>query len=147
MEVIKSIEEHRQTDTYTNGSPMFYGGMEGYKITTDDQEITLLMSIEQDCCEDPGFFLSEDDFQKFIGAQLFGIELTDTNRSNTVFTYSWSRELDDREYISLDAGDVMFVDIKTSVGTLQFVAYNSHNGYYGHSATVTSKQLTHETTL
>ncbi|MEL3959481.1 hypothetical protein NST17_20225 [Caldifermentibacillus hisashii] len=37
----------------------------------------------------------------------------------------------------------MFVDIITSNGTLQFVAYNEHNGYYGHEAKVISTQIEH----
>ena len=44
-------------------------------------------------------------------------------------------------------GGVMFVNITTSKGVLQFVAYNEHNGYYGHSACVISKQLNHEECL
>ncbi len=35
----------------------------------------------------------------------------------------------------------MFVNLETNVGLLQFVAYNSHNGYYGHDAVLVSKQL------
>jgi hypothetical protein len=39
------------------------------------------------------------------------------------------------------------VNIDTDRGQLQFVAYNEHNGYYGHNAVVVSKQLTHEECL
>jgi len=31
------------------------------------------------------------------------------------------------------ATSTMFINIDTSEGLLQFAAYNSHNGYYGHS--------------
>jgi hypothetical protein len=41
----------------------------------------------------------------------------------------------------------MFVNIDTSRGRLQFVAYNAHNGYYSHEATVSSKQLHYDTSL
>ena len=41
----------------------------------------------------------------------------------------------------------MFVDIVTDRGVLQFVAYNIHNGYYGHEAKVISTQLEHNETL
>jgi tRNA(Ile2) C34 agmatinyltransferase TiaS len=44
-------------------------------------------------------------------------------------------------------GGVMFVNIETNEGTLQFVAYNEHNGYYGHIAKVQSMQLSHEVVL
>ena len=49
--------------------------------------------------------------------------------------------------LSLDEGDTMFVNIETDRGVLQFVAYNSHNGYYGQTAYVLSTQLRHEATL
>ena len=35
----------------------------------------------------------------------------------------------------------MFVNVETDKGLLQFVAYNEHNGYYGHEACVISKHL------
>ena len=40
-------------------------------------------------------------------------------------------------------GGVMFVNLETDMGTLQFVAYNEHNGYYGHEAKVQCTKLTH----
>ncbi len=48
------------------------------------------------------------------------------------------------ELESLESGGAMFVHLETSEGLLQFVAYNSHNGYYGHDAVLVSKQLNHE---
>lgn len=114
---------------------------DGYKIVTDQQEITLLISNGQDCCEDWGYLLTEDEADKYIGAELLGIELTDLNRTNHTFA-DWREEgYDGPNNISLDAGDVMFVDIKTSKGTLQFAAYNGHNGYYGHTVEIVSNQL------
>jgi len=41
----------------------------------------------------------------------------------------------------------MFVDLKTDRGKLQFVAYNEHNGYYGHEAEVICNQLNHSEVL
>lgn len=37
-------------------------------------------------------------------------------------------------------GEAMFINFETSKGTLQFTLYNSHNGYYGHTAKVISKR-------
>ncbi len=119
-EIIRSIEEHETSC------------QEGYRIVTNDQEVLLLIDKFQNCCEDWGYFMSEDDTTKFVGAELRGIEIVDTARD--------TRELPE---LGLDEGEAMFVDIKTNLGTLQFVAYNAHNGYYGHDATVQSKQLTH----
>ena len=53
--------------------------------------------------------------------------------------------IEELEY--LDSGGAMFVNLETSEGLLQFVAYNAHNGYYGHEAVLVSKQLNHEERL
>lgn len=39
----------------------------------------------------------------------------------------------------LDAGSAMFINVETTKGLLQFVAYNEHNGYYGHEVKLVSK--------
>ena len=110
--------------------------MDGYEVITDKQTISLLISNSQSCCEDWGYFMSDDDIKSFIGADLIDISLTDTALNE--------KDLDD---VYLDSGDIMFVDFKTSEGVFQFVAYNGHNGYYGHDACVISKQLNHEENL
>ena len=50
-------------------------------------------------------------------------------------------------YSILDKEEVMFINIETSKGTLQFAVYNCHNGYYGHAVKVISEQLNVETYL
>lgn len=140
METIRSIQEWRGS----NGSWMNVEA--GYQIETTHQVVTLAISDESACCESWGYFLTEDDTRKFIGAELRGVKITETNRSTKTFNdpkASW----DDDGNVHLEDGDVMFVDIETDRGPLQFVAYNSHNGYYGHRARVQSDQLKHEVTL
>lgn len=136
METIKAIQEWQGSD----GSWM--SAEAGYQIETTDQVITLAIDDESCCCESWGYFLTEDDTSKFIGAELRGVKVTETNRSTTTFNANF-----EDGNVNLDAGDVMFVDIETDQGPLQFVAYNSHNGYYGHRARVQSDQLKHEVTL
>ena len=114
-----------------------YYNLEGYKITTNKQVIKLGIDNGQSCCENWGYFMSEDDVQSFVGSILIGIELTDTQLKKV-------EEFDiDNSY----EGDAMFVNLKTNNGLLQFIAYNEHNGYYGHEACVISKQLSHTTIL
>jgi len=117
----------------------------GFQVETTEQVITLAIDDEPSCCESWGYFLTEDDTAKFIGAKLLGLEVTDTNRSTKTFENDFTASDDTNVYI--DDGDVLFVDIRTDRGVLQFVAYNAHNGYYGHTARVSSKQLQHEVTL
>lgn len=109
---------------------------DGYIIKTDKQEIKVGISNGQSCCEDWGEFMSEDDLSTFIGSNLISIYVTD----NALKSY-------DITINDLHDGDVMFVNFETSKGVIQFVAYNIHNGYYGHAAIVRSEQLNITETL
>lgn len=109
---------------------------EGFQIITDKQTIKLGISDGQSCCERSGYFMSEDDFTDFIGANLIELAITDTCLN--------TKKLESEELYS---PELMFVNLNTDKGLLQFVAYNSHNGYYGHSAVVVSEQLNHEEVL
>ena len=71
--------------------------------------------------------------------ELRGVSVTDVERNKEKLR----AELDGEMY----EGGVMFVDIETDRGVLQFVAYNEHNGYYGHEARVSSTQVTHKEIL
>ena len=102
---------------------------DGFILVTDQQTIRVGISNTTSCCEKWGYFFTNDDVLEFIGAELLDVKLV-------------------RKCLSVDKapkiyeGDVMFVNFETSKGTLQFAAYNEHNGYYGHDAVVISKQLT-----
>ena len=139
-ETITSIEQFDNDtietgETFSDGTPWGIS-IAGFKVKTTGQEIVLGIDNQQDCCEDWGYFLTEDETEKFVGAELLGVEITDPDLSH--------RKLPD---YGLDEGEAMFVNVKTSRGTLQFVAYNAHNGYYGHRAVVKSTQLNHEVVL
>ncbi len=110
------------------------GGMDGYKVTTDKQEILVLISNDQSCCENWGYFSSHDEEKDFVGAMLTGISLVD----NALDVKKFNETLD----YGLDEGDVQFVNFETDKGTLQLAVYNSHNGYYGHSILIKSNQVT-----
>jgi hypothetical protein len=106
---------------------------DGFEIVTDKQTIQVGISSEQCCCESFGCLITNDDIKDFIGSKIRAISLTDTALNN--------KKIEELEY--LDAGNAMFINIETSNGLLQFVAYNAHNGYYGHEAVLLSKQLNH----
>ena len=110
---------------------------EGYDIVTDKQTIVCGISQGQSCCENYGSFMSLDKFDEFIGAELYNVRIVDDQLNTT-----------DYENLSLDSYcATMFVNFETSKGTLQFTAYNSHNGYYGHQAWVRSEQIEEECIL
>ena len=113
-----------------------YAGYDGFEVETTVQKIKLLIDNSQDCCESWGHFWMNDKPEDFIGAELLGVEVVDAALD--------THKMDD---LSLDEGETMFVNLRTSVGVLQFTAYNSHNGYYGHMAEVSCEQLKYETCL
>lgn len=132
---------------YRGERPGGYGVEAGFQVVTTEQVITLAIDDESSCCEEWGYFLSEDDFAKFIGAELRGVSITDTNLTSREFLRGYSGHAKTKAPIYLDEGDTLFVNLATDRGTLQFAAYNSHNGYYGHEARVSSAQLKHEVHL
>lgn len=127
MEKILRIEE----GSFKN-EDRWPSSFDGFIITTDKQAIKMGISDGQSCCENWGYLMSEDDLEQFQGAKLLKIEVTDTDKNKA--------ELKE-EYEYTDEGGVMFIDIVTDKGVLQFTAYNCHNGYYGHEAVVISSHL------
>lgn len=129
LEIVETGFEHSTVE-----NSYYSQNMDGFRIVTDKQEILLGINGSQSCCESFGYFMTNDNIEDFIGATIREIRLTNTLLEVENF---------DKEY----SGEVMFVNIETSRGTLQFVAYNDHNGYYGHDAVVVSNQLKHEECL
>lgn len=137
-EIISKIEEVENITFDGHDYPAF----DGFKITTDKQEIMVLISNGQSCCENWGYlsaFENNKEREDFLGAKLLKIEIVDTALNKK----EWNSKF---EY-GLDDGDVMFVNFETSKGVFQLTAYNSHNGYYGHEARLISNQLKKEVSL
>lgn len=110
---------------------------DGFQIITDLQTIQIGISNEKACCERFGCIITNDETKEFIGAELKSLAIVDTSLNN--------KNIEELEY--LESGGAMFVNLETSEGLLQFVAYNAHKGYYGHEAVLVSKQLNHEEDL
>jgi len=128
IETIKNITEFENGDN------------SGYKITTSNQIIELSIDNYQRCCEDWGYFISNDEIKSFINSNVLSIIIVDDELNTHIF----NKNMED---IYMEECSTMFVNIETNNGTLQFVAYNSHNGYYSHKATLISTQLKYETDL
>lgn len=103
-------------------------GMDGYKVTTDEHTLQVLIDNGQSCCETWGYFASEDDLASFVGAELREVNLTDIALKK--------EKVEASDYYGGDDGGIQFVDFVTSQGTFQLAVYNSHNGYYGHGIVV-----------
>ena len=102
-----------------------YGSYDGFKIKTSEHEYAILIENGQSCCEQWGYFSTNDDTEEFIGAALRDVELTDVALS--------TKKIEEEVGLyGFDCGGIQFVDFKTSKGVLQFAVYNAHNGYYGH---------------
>ena len=137
-EIIESIEEHDETlDVKKMNYHMKreYDAKKhtaGYIIKTNKKTVKLLIEDEQDCCEDWGYFMSEDRFEDYIGAELINIEVVDDGLKSSELRLD--KVEDDNARDDGRSTQTMFVNVNTSEGLLQFVAYNNHNGYYGHTA-------------
>lgn len=115
MSKIKSITE----TTFPRGN---YSGYDGFVVALDDgNDINLGISNGQSCCENWGYFLTNDQPQDFIGAEVLEVKVVDAC-------------LNVEKVPKLYEGGAMFVNVETDRGTLQFTAYNAHNGYYSHEA-------------
>jgi len=117
MSIITRIEEV----DFSRGQ---YDKYSGFAIDTEDTKILFGINNGPQCCEVWGYVASDDDLQSFVGADLLGVKLVDEGLN--------VRVLD--EVPELDCGGAMFLNLETSRGTLQFTAYNAHNGYYSHDA-------------
>lgn len=137
MEKILRIEE-----TSFKKEPKNYSSFVGYQVITDKQTIRLGIDDGQSCCERSGYFWCNDKPEDFVGAKLRSISITDKALNEAKM-----KENDLNPNEQYFEGGVMFVNIDTTKGLLQFVAYNCHNGYYGHEAVVISNQLNKEETL
>lgn len=132
-EKIIRIEE----DTFKAKAEDGLNTFSGYYIITDKQTIKIGISDTQNCCEQWGYLITNDNVNDFIGAELISIEKVDTAlNKNKIPDDNWEEE-----------ANTMFINFNTPAGTLQFVVYNSHNGYYGHDAVLISKQLNIVTNL
>ena len=135
MEKILKIEEVSNVQHTPEGG--WKSHYDGYKVVTDAQEIFILVSNGQSCCESYGYVVSEDDVQSFVGTDLTDVKVVDTGVNEKMVEAGQS----------LDCGDIMFVNLETNKGTLQFAVYNAHNGYYGHHGVVESVQIKKEVDL
>lgn len=137
MSVITSISEFTDREGHA-GSWMKY---DGWEVVCDDHTVTVAISNSQDCCENWGYFNSEDDPQKYLGAEMIRVERVTEDETQRLVT-----TIPDLEY-GLDAGGAVFVNVVTDRGTFQLAAYNAHNGYYGHEAVVISRDVKTSETL
>ncbi len=72
----------------------------------------------QSCCE-TRYITSDESFEHYSGSKFLGLEMRE-------FTYPEDHQED--EYMCHEC-EILF--IKTSVGDVDFVTHNEHNGYYG----------------
>lgn len=104
---------------------------DGWLIKTTKQTIQILIANGQSCCENWGYFVSEDAVENYINSHLLSINIVDEALNVEKFEQTTGAWVD----------DAVFVNLETSKGTLQFAVYNSHNGYYGHEIKILSDQI------
>lgn len=139
MRKIISIEHVQGFDPYVISDTIgVYGSCDGVIIKTNDEVIAFGITNSTSCCETHGYLTSEDTLSDFLGAEIYKISMVDIDLS----VVDLSR-FDENYYFP----GTMFINIETSNGLLQLVAYNSHNGHYSHDVFIFSKEITHKTEL
>ena len=113
--LIEEIDEVVKSDSY-----------EGYRIKTEKHELKLLIHSCQQCCESWGYAVANEDTSSFIGAEYLGY--------NTIYSDDILKAVDNDTAYDIENGNLLFLNVETSRGTLDFTVYNAHNGYYGHDA-------------
>lgn len=102
----------------------------GVVIKLDDgSEIKFGIADQQNCCEEWGYLAPKDDVKDFIGAVLLSVKEVDTFPEG-VAKYDWIDEELNHTWGELEWQGI---EVQTNKGVLQFVVYNSHNGYYSHN--------------
>jgi len=104
-----------------------WSGYEGFLIKTDKDVYSVMIDNDQNCCENWGYLSSEDDIDRYIGADLISVEIVDKALNTKV--------IDELELYE-DYTNMIFVNFNTSEGLFQVVAYNEHDGYYAHEVFV-----------
>lgn len=134
MEKIIGIRDYESMEGSSN--------VAGFEVITDKQSINLYIENDRSCCEKWGYFWCNENPVEFIGSELLSVSLTDTELNEAKMKANGA-DIHGKYF----EGGVMFVNLETCRGTLQFVAYNEHNGHYGHKAKVQCAQLTHASML
>lgn len=101
-------------------------------ILSDGSTIEFGIEMGQSCCEHYDFLSSPDDASEFIGAEFLGLVERDT-WPDTIPIDSGIQSYSNPAVVDCDSGGFQAIDVNTSKGTMQFVVYNAHNGYYSHA--------------
>ena len=118
---VKEIREVRDVHLFPDR------GYDGYKVVTDKHVYHVLISNDQECCENWGYVVSYDNKKYFNDAELLEVRLTDVALDKVRFP-----EKPPNESGWSDVRGIQFVDFVTTQGVFQIAVYNEHNGYYGH---------------
>lgn len=127
------IIEINELDSFKPEVDNSWSTFDGYEIKTDEEILTLLISNEQNCCEDWGNICSPDNIKDFIGAEIYKIDLVDDEYVKS--------PLLQKEIPHPDCLDCAFINFETDRGELQFAVYNNHNGYYGHEVIIKREKI------
>lgn len=117
----KIAEVHEKSETGGAGGPY-----SGYEILLDNGvTVSILIEDRQQCCEQYGYLTSDDNLPSYVGAMVLRVVITD----RTLKMYPLLKMAEEAH----GSVETIFCTVYTDRGNLQFVAYNGHNGYYGHT--------------
>lgn len=124
MSKIVHIDPDAEWDAKDLEYPRFTIRYIGVDITLDDgRHVKFGIADRQHCCEEWDYLHPADDYSEYIGAEYLSLREIDT----------WPESISSSKDLRYDAGGFQAIEVMTSKGPLQFVVYNSHNGYYTHN--------------
>lgn len=118
-----------------NDDRNYYNGSDGVLIKTDAEDIRIGIDGYQSCCEHFGYnLLYPNDLkaEDFIGEEIMGVfAITECPADLDSYAYN----------------DGVTYGVATNKGVIVLNVFNSHNGYYGHGYSFTSKNINESGTL
>lgn len=110
-----------------------YGNADGVRLVfTDGTQLEFGINMVSDCCERFDYLHSDIVPEEFVGAKLLKVEEIDTWPKSISIPASAVR-YDNPHEVDCDGGGYQAIRILTTKGEMEFVVYNSHNGYYSHN--------------
>ena len=119
-EIIFKIEEFFDREVFSNTTQLIET-FDGFSIITNRQEIILAISNKQQCCEDAGYFMTNDNVEDFLNSELLSIDFVDgelkthTMKTTETITYQDGHNHSfEREGYFVDIKKIMkLVQVKT----------------------------------
>ena len=101
-------------------------------IVFEDNTTLIIEDSGQSCCEIRYIVIDNDNLNYFVNSTFRGLDLLRVENKDQHKLSPSEKEIKEHELSSEDyfSFEVVFLEIRTSKGSISFSTRNSHNGYY-----------------